>query len=356
MAVSARQTKLGINIATSSSWGTGVAVATAVGAGDGHYVRDDIGVALQMNQTMDDSAGQNFIGGVDAGNTEALAITIPQYLHYNDAFQNVLWALTLGTGGTAPTQVGTTTAYTNTFEPATNKTGRYATIVRDKVQMISEVSGAKFSGFDLTFGEGGRAEITWMAVGDIEKSTSTINTATQISALTFPTLGRRAFFDDATFRVNAQAGGALSASDKLYVSSMRVLFAQPMDSIHVMGATTIIEPEDNGFPECTIEVTFGRYESSSHAFFAAHRDTSLYKADLTFVGPTLATTTYGLLFQFPNMAIAKYAAPVPGGAGQIAPSMTLRALSTTAAPTGMTGVTAPLRLTTTGVSTTNPFA
>lgn len=356
MGVHARQSKVGINIATSGSWGTGVAVATAVGAGDGHYVRDDLGVQLQIMQSLDDSAGQNFIGSVQSGNTEAVAITVPAYLHYNDAFQNVLWALTLGTGGTSPTQLGTTTAYTNTFEPATNKTGRYATIVRDKVQMVSEVPGVKFTGFDISFGEAGRAEINWMAVGDLEKSDSTINTATQVSALTFPTLGRRAFLDDATFRMNAQAGGALSASDKLYVTTIRVRFSQPLDSKHVSGATTIIEPEENGFPEMTVELEFGRYDSASHAFFAAHRDTTQYKADLTFVGPTLATTNYGLLFQLPNLFLPSFGAKMSGGAGQTAPTISLKALSTTAAPTGMTGVTVPMRVVTTGVSTTNPFS
>lgn len=356
MAVHARQTKVGINIATSGSWGTGVATATAVGAGDGFYVRGDLGVQLQMMQSADDSAGQNFIGSVQSGNTEAVAITVPTYLHYNDAWQNVLWALTLGTGGTSPTQVGTTTAYTNTFEPATNKTGRYATIVRDKVLMVSEVPGVKFTGFDLTFGEAGRAEVNWVAVGDLEKSDSTINTATQISALTFPTLGRRAFFDDCTVRLNSQSGGSLAGSDKVYITTLRVRFSQPMDSKHVSGATSIIEPEESGFPECSIELEFGRYDSASHAFFAAHRDTTAYKADITFVGPTLSTTTYGLLMQFPNMIVTNYQAPVSGGADQVAPSLSLRALSTTSAPTGMTGVTAPIRVVTTGVSTTNPFA
>lgn len=356
MAVHARQTKVGINIATSGSWGTGVAIATAVGAGDGFYVRGDLGVQLQMMQSADDSAGQNFIGSVQSGNTEAVAITVPTYLHYNDAWQNVLWALTLGTGGTSPTQVGTTTAYTNTFEPATNKTGRYATVVRDKVMMVSEVPGVKFTGFDLTFGEAGRAEINWVAVGDLEKSDSTINTATQISALTFPTLGRRAFFDDCTVRLNSQSGGSLAGSDKVFITTLRVRFSQPMDSKHVSGATSIIEPEESGFPECTIELEFGRYDSASHAFFAAHRDTTAFKADITFVGPTLATTTYGLLMQFPNMIVTNNQAPVTGGADQVTPSLSLRALSTTSAPTGMTGVTAPIRVVTTGVSTTNPFA
>lgn len=352
----ARQVKLGINKATSGSWSTGAAVATAVGAGDGHYVRDDIGVQLQMMQSLDDSAGQDYIGSVQTGNTEAQAIGLSMWLHYNDAFQNVLWALTCGTGGTAPVQLGVTTAYTNTFQPATNKTGVYATIVRDKVQYISEVPGVKFTGFDLSFEAGGAATITWSAAGDLEKTDSSINTSTQVSALTFPTLGRRAFFEQATFRLNAQAGGALAGSDKLFPNSIRVRFSQPLDSHHVSGATAIIEPEENGFPEMTVELGFPRFDSRTDDFFAAHRDTTLYKGDLTFVGPTLATTTYGLLFQFPNLFVTNYRAPVSGGADQITPSMGLRALATTAAPTGMTGVTAPFRVTTTGVSTTNPFA
>src|SRR3990172_6717973 len=141
MGVNARFTKVGINKATSGSWGTGTADATACGAGDGHYVRDDLGIQLQMQQNLDDSAGQNFHGACQSSNAEAITAAIPMYLHYNDVWQNILWGLTLGTGGTAPTIIGTSTAYTNTFEPATNKTGSYGTIIRDKVQYISEVPG-----------------------------------------------------------------------------------------------------------------------------------------------------------------------------------------------------------------------
>lgn len=356
MAVHARQTKVGINLATSGSWGTGAAVATAVGAGDGVYVRDDLGIQLQQMYSRDDSAGQNFIGSVQVGRTDAIQVSIPTYLHYNDTFQNVLWALTLGTGGTSPTQVGTTTAYTNTFEPATNKTGKYATIVRDKSQYISEVPGVKFTGFDLTFGEAGRAEITWVGMGDTEKTDSTINTSTQVSALTFPTLGLRAFMDQASFRINAQSGGALATTDALPVSQVRVRFAQPLDTRHVVGQKTVIEPEETGFPEITVEVTMDRFQSNTDDYFASHRDVTAHKAMLLFTGPALATTNYGLALMFPNLAVEQYRAPVPGGADQVRPDMRLYALSTTAAPTGMTGITAPLRVITTGSSTTNPFA
>lgn len=356
MAVHARQVKCGINIATSGSWGTGVATATAVGAGDGHYVMDDLGVQLSVNYTRDESAGQNFIGSVQTATTAAINGVVPTFLHYNDVFQNVLWALTLGTGGTAPVQIGATTAYTNTFEPATNKTGRYATIVRDKSQFVTEVPGAKFTGFEISYGEAGRAEIRWAFLGDREVTDSAINTSTQVAALTFPTLGLRAHFDDMVFRLNSQSGGALGAGDAVKVSSLRVRFAQPLDTRYVGGQVSIIEPEEDGFPECVIEVEFGRFDSVSDDFFAHHRDGVRLKGDIIFTGPTLATTNYGLMLQFPNLTVGSPTYPVRGGAGQVYPGVTLAALSTTTAPTGMTGVTVPIRVTTTGVSTTNPFA
>lgn len=356
MGVDARQTKCGINIATSGSWGTGTANATAVGAGDGFYVMDDLGVQLVVNQTQDMSAGQSFIGSVQTATTQAINGVVPMFLSYNDAWMNVLWALTLGTGGTSPTQVGTTTAYTNTFEPATNKTGRYATIVRDKVQQISEVPGAKFTGFEISFGEAGRAEIRWSFIGDTEKWDSSVNTSTQVSALTFPTLGLRAHFDDLVIRMNSQSGGSLGGSDAVKVTSARVRFNQPLDIKFVGGQVSIIEPEEDGHPSFEVELEFARFDSVSDDFFAAHRDGTNYKMDWTFTGPTLATTAYGLLFQFPNLRVMNYAAPVPGAASQIAPRASFMALSTTAAPTGMSGVTKPIRVTTTGVSTTNPFA
>lgn len=357
MAVHARQTKVGINIATSGSWGIGAAVATAVGAGDGHYVRDDIGQQLKMQQSRDDSASQNFIGSVQSANAEAIQAAIPMYLHYNDTFQNVLWALTLGTGGTAPTRIAVTTAYTNTFEPATNKTGRYATIVRDKSQYISETPGVKFTGFEISVGENGRMEIMWNYIGNLEKTDSSINTATQISALTFPTLGLRAFFDDCVIRLNSQGGGALSSSDAMKFTSLKVRFSQPLDAKHVGGQTTIIEPEEDQFPDIGLELEFGRFDATSDDFFAHHRDTVALKGDITFTGAAIdATSNYTLVLQFPNLIVSDYAAPVPGGAGQVPPRIALSALSTTTAPTGMSGVTVPLRVVTTGTASGNPFA
>jgi hypothetical protein len=64
------------------------------------------------------------------------------------------------------------------------------------------VPGAKFTGFEISVGENGRMQVDWKFIGDTEKSDSVINTSTQVSALTFPTLGLRAFFDDCVIRLN----------------------------------------------------------------------------------------------------------------------------------------------------------
>jgi len=126
----------------------------------------------------------------------------------------------------------------------------------------------------------------------------------------------------------------------------------------VGGQTTIIEPEENAFPTVTIEVESGRLDAASDDFFAGHKAGTLYKADLDIVGPAIGTlaTTYELMFQFPNLFVSAYTPGAASAAGQIIPSATFKALSTTTAPTGMTGVTVPIRLTTTGVRSTNPFA
>lgn len=355
MAVNARQGKIGINVATSGSWGTGTAVATAVGAGDGFRVRDDLGVQLQQQYSYDDSAGQSFIGSVQAGNTDAVKVSLPLYLDYNDTFMNPLWAMAFGTGGTSPSQVGTTTAYTNTFEPATSRTGQYVTIVRDKVQYISEVPGAKCTGFELTFGEMGRAEITFQYTGDVEKSDSVINTATQVSALTFSTQGRRAFMRQAVLRLGAQSGGAFDSTNVIKYSSLTLRFAETEDEIFVGGQATLIEPEITDHVMIELEVAMPRFDSATDDFFAAHRDVSAYKGDLTLTGPTIAGSNYTLLFQFPNLAVPSNASPVPGGGGNVVVNTRFRAMSTTTAPTGMSGVLVPLRLTTTGSATANPF-
>jgi hypothetical protein len=105
-----------------------------------------------------------------------------------------------------------------------------------------------------------------------------------------------------------------------------------------------------------IEVTFARLDSASDNYVAYHRDKTELKADFTFVGPTLATTNYGLLFQFPHMVVTEAPIEFKSGAENVQPKATFKCYKAATAPTGMTGITRPFRITTTGVSTTNPFA
>ena len=57
-----------------------------------------------------------------------------------------------------------------------------------------------------------------------------------------------------------------------------------------------------------LELSFARFDSVSDDFWSYHADDTALKADITFTGPTLATTNYGLLFQMPHLKVTSYAA------------------------------------------------
>ena len=56
------------------------------------------------------------------------------------------------------------------------------------------------------------------------------------------------------------------------------------------------------------------------------------------------SSSYSLKLQFPNLTIENIDS-TPSGHGKIPEKITLRALDCAAAPTGMTGITSPMRLT-----------
>jgi hypothetical protein len=336
MAVSPRSSKVGLAIATSSSWGT----ATAVGAGNGVWVIDDLKASLSMQVDEDDSAGQDFISSLQVANHNAIKAELVTLLHYNDVFQNQLWALACGTGATS------------TFEPATQKTGRFATIVRDKVEFISEVPSAKCTGFELSFGDNGRGIVTWMFTGTKEVVDSAINTSTQVSALTFPTQGLRAFLKELRLRINTQGATTLSTSDEIKVTDFKITYEQPLDELFVNNQDYILEPEDNAYPNIEVAMTFARLDSTSEDYIGYHRDNTALKMEalLTYIGGSKS-----LKFEFPRLQVAEAPIEFKAGAENVQPEVVMKAYKAAAAPSGMS-VTAPFRITTEGTNTTNYFA
>ncbi len=334
MAVSPRSGRVGIAKATASSWGT----ATAVGAGNGVWVTDDLKASLSMQVDEDDSAGQGFITSMQVANHNVVKAEVPSFLHYNDNFQNLFWALACGTGATS------------TFEPATQKTGLFATIVRDKVEFISEIPSAKCTGFELSFGDNGRAEIVWMFTATKEVVDSAINTSTQVSALTFPTQGRRAFFKQLSVWIATAGATTLSSSNAVRLTDLKFRYEQPLDEKFINGQDYVIEPEDDDYPNIELDFTFARLDSTSEAYIGYHRDNTNLKCQLLLTGPS----TYSIKMEFPRLIVKE--APVEfKGTENVAPFVKLGAYQADAAPTGMS-VTAPFRITTVGDNSTNFFA
>lgn len=352
--ITARQQKVGIRKAT--TWGT----ALAVGVGNGYYLSDDYRDEAQVNVSPHDSAGLQFINEQLAANNKSVVTTLPMFLLYADAWQNLLWALTLGGAGGAPVKVGSTTAYRNHWDAGIGGafTGKMATIVRDKSIKIVELSTVKFTGFTITVGTNGRLQIAWdvMSIGGTESSV--INTATQTAALTYPPDGMRSFLTQATLRLNVQSGSSLATpTDVMNCTGFQIKFTQPFDQRYIGGSGNIIEPEDNGRPTIELMMTFGRLDNAAKQFTTWQLAQTPLKADLTIVGPNIESGFNNqILISMPHLQVTTNSDPLPGAGTQSAPSATLTGLSASSAPSGMSGITVPIRVEVTGTQTVDPLA
>jgi hypothetical protein len=80
------------------------------------------------------------------------------------------------------------------------------------------------------------------------------------------------------------------------------------------------------------------------------------KADLTFTGNYInSTTRYSWLSQFPALQITEWDAPLTGH-NQVRPTAKAMARLATAAPTGMAGITQPMKTTIVNMNSANLLA
>jgi hypothetical protein len=350
MGVTARQQKVGIRHAR--VWGT----AVPVGGSNGYYLRDDFRDEASVNVSPHDAAGLVFLTESVAATEKPVAGVLPMFLHYGDHWQNLLFALAMGGTSDGPSAIGTL-GWRNGWNTGAGGawSGKYATIVRDKNQKIVEIPSAKFHGFTLKTGTNGRLEIDWNFVGVGTNEASIINEADEIAALTFPPNGLRAFFSQATFKINARDGAVLSGVTPLKVTGFSLSFNQPIDQRYAAGGVSIVEPEDNGQPVVKLQLTFARYDSVSKVFTAYQNLQTPLKAEIEILGPVLETVYYRRIrFEMPNLFVESNSEPLPAGGTQSAPTVTLNGYGATTAPAGMSQST-PLRVDVIGIMPYDPL-
>jgi len=150
----------------------------------------------------------------------------------------------------------------------------------------------------------------------------------------------RAKFTQAVFRMNAQTGDDFVDGDIIRPKSFTLEIERKMDSEHVAGIQTIVEPVENDKPSVKLTMEFPRMDTANAAYFAAWIAGTEKKADLTITGSAIeGAYNYYLKFQLPRLIIED----VEYADSKIIPAkIVLRGLVPDTGPTGMTGVLTPI--------------
>jgi len=180
----------------------------------------------------------------------------------------------------------------------------------------------------------------------LDRASST-NTTAQTDAVTVPTITAAVRFKDGLFRYNAQAGAALtSTTDDLGIAGFELEIVRPLSRDFLASGTgEMAQPNEENVCEVMLRADIRSYDADTwKAAWAAGTE---YKADLKFTGSASisgsAVAPY-YLFQFPRMVVAREPQANIAGRGRVAHRVEFKCLVASSAPTGMTGVTQPVRL------------
>lgn len=329
-----------------NSWGVAASVTK------GAHFESDGGLTPQPIYVEDESMNQGFRRRAEVGDFTSPDLTFTGRARYED-HHYILEACAMGSPAAVTVvssqAANSLVAYQHILDLAPAIDGLGVTLATDKVRFVDELTSAKVYGFSLAFGDGGVLTESFRVMGSKPTQISSINTRSTVHGASFPDFGNRVFRNGGTFRLNAQAGGSLVAADAIKIESFDFEFSRPQDAPFVTGQDYVDEPADNGFPDLMFRVTFPRMTTIAANSMYGHLTTgNQLKGDLTFTprvgGYINSTTKYSIAFQWPALEVQEWAAPLTG-ANQVKPTATFRMKEVATAPTGMTGVTRPFRVT-----------
>ncbi len=329
------------------TWNT----AEGVGANDGILITTGLGGAKAPGYVDDDSLGSPDIL-FSYRVTEGRPDTFQGYLRYEG--WDVALALALGVAGTP----SGSSAYSNTYYPADNIDGLFATMVAKKANTtkgIWELPSAKIHGFEIAGAIGQIATINFNVMMDKVEIENPANTTTNTDAVTYPDKANACLMDkEFRIRMNAQSGGALTDADKIFPTSFRFTYNRPQDENRLASQIAADEPTQSGFAEIGIELVFDKY--SSDTFTSAISNDTDQKMDIWFQGPVIPGSEDTFMFRLDLAKVTWQSDAAPlNGPGKIGQTVTGVVRAVTSAPTGMAALTDPFRVYVQNTRSTDPL-
>lgn len=311
-----------------TTWGT----AIALGASKGVLITGDAG--LTRNQKFEDYPAIDQIMPKDGwlGINEAVELSPPCNLQYELGAWGGWLAAIFGTAG-VPTIQGGGPAYKHTFQYADSVT-HFFTYAEERPGVIWEVPSAMPFKVNLKLNGAAIAASVGLR-GNTAINDSSVNTATQMDAITYADRAHFVHFSHATFLMNAGSGGLSSPTDLIEIADFDLNLERSIDNVHIAGSTNIALPKEGDIPKNTLKVTLPRASSTNLAYFTSFTGIAPMKALLQFVGPLIASTYYyTITIYFPQLVFAQ--PPEVKLDGIIKNDLLFTVQEAAAAPTGMT--------------------
>lgn len=345
MSVTGRNSRAAFAVYGTNSWNVAASVNKAL------HLAGDAGLTLQPQFSENETLNQGFYRNASIGDITAPDLTLQMDARYED-FGYVLEACVMGSPA-APVVVSSTggNAYGHVLDLAPTVSGRGITLAIEYggagfSPFVQELTSAKVYGLSEAVGTAGVIQQSFRVLGSKPTITSSVNIPATLAAATVPDFGNKVFRKQGVFRLNAQAGGSLTAADAVNVETVAWEFARVNDAPFVFGSDTIIEPADAGFPTIRVTATFPRMNTvSANSMYAQLQAGGAWKGDLTYTGANInSSTAASKHIQWPYLEPQELTLGL-AGAGQVKPSVTFLAKEVASAPTGMSGVTRPFRIT-----------
>lgn len=337
-----------------SSWNVAASVTKGIrSASDGGLKHSPVWVE-------DRSFGETFLGAAEQGDTNPPDVTLQASARYED-HNYILEALAMGSPAAVAlvtSAAGQVPSFRHVIDIAPSINGLCATFAVDRQLYVDELVSGKVYGFSESGGSGGVIMQSFRVLGSQVTDISSVNINSTVHGANFPALGNKVFRKQGVFRMNAQGGGSLVVADAIpSAEALEFTFERPQDRSFGYGSPHILEPIDNDYPEPGFRVTFARMNTvSASSLRAAMRLGTVYKCDWTYTGAFInSTDRYSKLVQFPYVELQDFETPASGAAA-VKPVAMFRAKKAASAPTGMTGVTMPFRITRIMANSAHAFA
>ncbi len=259
-------------------------------------------------------------------------------------------ALAIGTAG-APAQLDVgEAAYQHNLLLLDDLEGLHATLAFNKnTGKVWEYTTAKAAGFTFSNSNNQRLKVAlpWIAHALNLNDASGTNNTTTIGNLTLPATSSFARFAQMKVYANAQGGGALGASDRVYTSDMEFTWDNnfPSDDFTTQFGDKVDEPVRDGDPVIGGTLGFSKAHNNAggnQTLFENMLDKTRMKMLVEWTGPTFTSSyEYKLSVYLPDVQFATGDQNI-GGKGRIPQNLEYVCNKVATAPTGFpTGVTHP---------------